>query len=395
MSFQVDYEERVNFDRLREQKRIRARQAMKEDGLDCVVLTDLADIRYVTGVYTNPLAIGQKYCIFPREGDPILFERDNTVDLNKVMAPWMKGKLKYSIPLGYTPMVPGALGEMLTRWAGDIKGALKDVGELDGKIGIDFGDAGQQQALKAAGIDFVVLPTIRKARLVKTEDEIKCMRLAEEICAVAWEALRTHLKPGVRECELGAEVTRVRIALGGQPIYPPPMASGPHTHPYLRLGVHDRFIRTGDLVISDLNYSYLGYYSDYVRTFLCGDVSATKEQKELYKACYDRMYAAINEVKPGATTKDIFSHFDSPDDFSRVTLDYGHGMGLDVWEHPIVTPMSKKWPEKLKPNMVMAIETQVGNPDLKMGVRLEENFIVTETGYEIYSKYPHEERLMT
>jgi Xaa-Pro dipeptidase len=146
-------------------------------------------------------------------------------------------------------------------------------------------------------------------------------------------------------------------------------------------------------VIIDKVHYYNGYGCDYVRTFLCGD-KATPLQKDLYKRCLDYLYEGINEVKPGNTTGDVARKWHEPEDCTECTLDFGHGVGLDTHEYPFISFMSKQDPIEIKPDMVLALEVFLGDPATKQGVRLEENLIVTEKGYEIISKYPFEEKFL-
>ena len=127
-----------------------------------------------------------------------------------------------------------------------------------------------------------------------------------------------------------------------------------------------------------------------MRTFLVGD-KATQKQKDLHKACYDYMYSAIDIVKPGVTTVEIAEKLHEKEDYSEFTLQFGHGIGLAVHEPPYITLMSKYDPVTIEPNMVLAIETLVGEGS--EAVRLEENLVVTETGFEILSLYPYDAKL--
>jgi len=170
-------------------------------------------------------------------------------------------------------------------------------------------------------------------------------------------------------------------------------AAGEHTNPYWRIFGTDKVLARGDLVIIDRVHSLNGYACDYVRTFLCGD-RATEGQKRAYRECHRQLYAAINMIKPGNTTAQVAEKLGEKEDYSEITIKYGHGMGLDAHEHPHITFLSKKQPVTFKPNMVFAVETYVPDDEGKQGVRLEENLIVTEKGYEIISKYPFEEKLL-
>lgn len=170
-------------------------------------------------------------------------------------------------------------------------------------------------------------------------------------------------------------------------------AAGEHTNPYWRIFGTDKVLAKGDLVIIDRVHSFNGYACDYVRTFLCGN-KATKGQKKAFQECYQKLYAAINMIKPGNTTAQVAEKLEEKEDYSEITIKYGHGMGLDAHEHPHITFLSKRHPVTIKTNMIFAVETFISDEEDKQGVRLEENLIVTDKEYEIISKYPFDERLL-
>ncbi len=137
----------------------------------------------------------------------------------------------------------------------------------------------------------------------------------------------------------------------------------------------------------------MGYHTCVVRTFLNG-TKATKEQKKYYREAYDSLYASINAVKAGVTTDKVAEALPKGD-WSNYSLNIGHGLGLVVHETPsIVEAYSKSCPTEIKENMYIALETYAGDPVSEQGVRLEENLVVTKEGYEIFSRYPFDEKLL-
>jgi len=388
--YMVDYEERVDFGRLRRSRLEKARAILDARGVDLLLTFDPNNIRYLTGSFGNPspTLAAARYCLLAKNHEPILFELGGDYERQKLCCPWLKDRIRPSIPLTFLP--PGMVGE----WGPSIKDVLKELGIQADTIFLDRLDFRVQEELQGVGMGIQNgSGAMWEARRVKLPDEIECIRLSVALADAAFEIIRRGIRPGVRDCDVQGDVLRELTrnccwlyAGGGN------FASGEHTHPYWRLLFTDRILHDGDLVIVDRVHNHNGYGCDYVRTFLVGD-RATDEQKALYKRCYDSMWAGIRAVKPGATTADIANQWNEPEDYSETTLDFGHSVGMSTHEPPFITASSKKHPIPIEPNMVLAIETYAG--DGKQGVRLEENLIVTETGYEIISRYPHEPKLMS
>ena len=119
-------------------------------------------------------------------------------------------------------------------------------------------------------------PTLLEAKMIKTDDEIACLKIATAITEAGYQAALDFLKPGVRECEVLAAAWQKMTALGSEWTQCSNIvASGPYTAPYRRL-TSDRIIRRGDLVIMDIGGCYNGYWGDMTRTWICGDVVADR-----------------------------------------------------------------------------------------------------------------------
>ena len=161
------------------------------------------------------------------------------------------------------------------------------------------------------------------------------------------------------------------------------VASGGNTSPYRRWHT-DKVIREGDLVIVDQNaVGPGGYFVDFVRCFKVGGRWTPKE-KDLYKECYESMYAAIEMMKAGNTTADVAAKLPkyADDEFGTVTLQqFAHSIGLSLYEGMWISrAYSLDYPVELEENMYFAAETFAGHPGLEQTVRLEENLLVTKDG---------------
>ncbi len=139
----------------------------------------------------------------------------------------------------------------------------------------------------------------------------------------------------------------------------------------------------------------MGYRTCYYRSFAVG--SASHAMVDAYKRCRDLLDQAIAMVKPGITTADIAAtwpraqEFGFPDEEACFGLQYGHGVGLSIWEQPVMSRLvSLDHPVTLEPGMVFALENFWPASDGWSAARIEEEILVTETGHEILTRFPAE-----
>jgi Xaa-Pro aminopeptidase len=214
----------------------------------------------------------------------------------------------------------------------------------------------------------------------------------------AYDELYRFLRPGVRENECVGLVAKVLYDLGSEHVEGVNAISGercsPHPHVY-----SDRILRPGDPAFFDILHSYNGYRTCYYRCFSVGSASAA--MRDAYIRCRDYMDEAIALVKPGATTADIVSvwptaqEFGFPDEEAAFALQYGHGVGLSIWEKPIFSRLvSLDHPEVLEEGMLFALETYWPASDGWSAARIEEEVVVTADGCEVITKFPAEELLV-
>ncbi|HRP99414.1 MAG TPA: M24 family metallopeptidase, partial [Terrimesophilobacter sp.] len=149
----------------------------------------------------------------------------------------------------------------------------------------------------------------------------------------------------------------------------------------------------------DILHSWNGYRTCYYRTFAVG--SASSAQRDAYTRAREYMDRAIALVKPGATTADIVKvwptaqEFGFPDEEAAFALQYGHGVGLSIWEKPIFSRLtSLDHPEEIQEGMVFALETYWPSADGWGAARIEEEVVVTAEGCEVITKFPAEELIV-
>ena len=237
-----------------------------------------------------------------------------------------------------------------------------------------------------------------EARRIKTADEIGLLAQACSMVDAAYEELYAFLRPGVRENECVGLVSKVLYDLGSEYVEGVNAISGercsPHPHVY-----SDRVVRPGDPAFFDILHSHLGYRTCYYRCFAVG--SASPAMRDAYVRCREYMDVAIALVKPGATTADIVSLWPTAEEFgfadeeAAFALQYGHGVGLSIWEKPIFSRLvSLDHPEVLEEGMVFALETYWPASDGWSAARIEEEVVVTADGCEVITKFPAEELLV-
>ena len=263
-------------------------------------------------------------------------------------------------------------------------------------VGVDLVELPVLFALQAAGLTIVDgQQAFLAARRIKTPDEIALLAQACAMVDAAYDELYGFLRPGVRENECVGLVSKVLYDLGSEYVEGVNAISGercaPHPHVY-----SDRLLRPGDPAFFDILHSHLGYRTCYYRCFAVG--SASRAQRDAYTRCREYMDQAIALVRPGTTTAEIVSvwpraeEFGFPDETAAFALQYGHGVGLSIWEKPVFSRLvSLDHPEVLEEGMVFALETYCPAADGYSAARIEEEVVVTDKGCRVITLFPAEE----
>ncbi|HVP78306.1 MAG TPA: Xaa-Pro peptidase family protein [Thermodesulfobacteriota bacterium] len=391
----VDWEERINFARMREERLSRTRAALKKYKIAACLLCQPDNVRYVTGIAFPTFLPQLDYVLLGADHEPVYYQR-----LGRVMkgCPWIRPenfRLALTKWRGYAggPEVTRALAK---KFAADIKTSLKEMGLEKEKLGIDGFDEPAKQALREEGIELVeVMPVMLEARAVKTQDEINCLKMAAAIVDVAWQAVYECIKPGIRDREIEAVAHEALLKAGAETIGFVPVTSGAPARST------DKRVQVGDVVTIDfVGITYMGYTTCYYRSFVVGRKPTAKE-KDMHKKCYERIYKVIDAIKPGATTADAAEHFapaasyGHPSEEYLVGHDLGHGLGLSMYEYPAIERLySFQSPQPFEEGMVLAIEAQEDDPGVGL-IKLEEMVVVGKTGAEVYTRMPIEDLIIT
>ncbi len=390
----VDFEERVNFERLRHERLAKAKAALKASSLGSLVCYDFDNIRYITGTHVGEWGRNKmnRYCILPREGEPLLF--DPATPAKKISCPWMADRVFPAVGSmrGAIPPETGSVEKV----AGDVLKWLKEYGVDKQPVGMDIADIPLIRTLEKRGLEIVDGQEVMlEARITKTKDEIELLQVSAAMVDAAYEEVVRHIRPGNRENDLVAAANHVLYSLGSELVECVNSVAGergkPHPHTF-----SDRIIRPGDMIFLDIMHSYMGYRTCYYRTFICGQPS--RQQLEAYATAWKWLKDSIDAVKPGATTADVARAWPAPGEFGLKTedeaflLQFGHGVGLSIWEKPVISRLfSLEHPYPIREGMVFALETYCPSADGRGAARIEEEVVVTKDGGERIFRYPIEE----
>lgn len=398
MQFEVDWEYRIDFDKMRKQRLERAQRKLKEYNLDAIITFRVENIRYITSY--RPLwwphggAVTRNAAVLPRNGSPYLLPASGDFHRAAATMPWLEPS--HIKPLGVCEE-PSIIHNIIEKTFVPI---LKEVNADKGRIGLDAGTflfmESLRKALPQAEFADGYLPII-EAKVVKNSEEIKCMRIAAEIADVGMQTAISQIKVGVRECEILGEAMRAMYSLGMEvPQCNLIVASGGHTVPLYRMAT-DRIINYGDLVLMDFGGCYVGYFSDFTRTVVVG--KPTKAQKELYRVVFEMMQQITTHLRPGVTNFEISekvkevlkgTKFEKYGYYGIL----GHAIGTGGLEPPLIGEVVGTEKEFIfEQGMTFSFEPGIFVPGIG-GVRLENNILVTDNGNEVLNKTPYDERLL-
>src|SRR5690554_5114125 len=397
----VDWEERVDLARLREQRLNRLRATLENTELGALLAFDFSNIRYMTATHIGTWAMDKliRFALLPRGGEPVVWDFGSAAKHHQLYNPWLDGEQRARAGISTLRGAFHPDAGIAEEVANKIYNLLAEHGLTGEPIGVDIVEMPILAALQAKGLQVVDGQQVfLNARRIKTQDEITLLTQACAMVDAAYEELYRFLRPGVRENECVGLVSKVLYDLGSEYVEGVNAISGercsPHPHVY-----SDRLIRPGDPAFFDILHSYMGYRTCYYRCFAVG--SASPAMRDAYKRCREYMDQAIAMVKPGVTTADIVSvwpraeEFGFPDEEAAFALQYGHGVGLAIWEKPIFSRLvSLDHPETIEEGMVFALETYWPAADGWSAARIEEEVVVTADGCEVITKFPAEELLV-
>jgi len=393
----VDYEERVDFARLRDYRVNRATQALRASECGAFLLFDFYNIRYTTQTWIGG-ALGDKmirYALVFRDRDPILWDFGSAVRHHQLYSTWLPEENYRPGFLGFRGAVAPDAGLMRDAVT-EIKGLLAEAGVLGAPLGLDIVEPPFLFELQRQGITVAdAQQPMLDARVIKSPDEIMLLNQAAAMVDGVYQDIVDVLKHGRRENEIVALANKRLYELGSDQVEAVNAISGercnPHPHNFT-----DRIIRPGDQAFFDIIHSFNGYRTCYYRTFGVG--SATAAQVDAYQQAREWMDGALAAIKPGVSSDTVARTLPRAQDFgfdselAAFGLQFAHGLGLGLHERPIISRLnSLEHPVELRAGMVFAMETYCPASDGISAARIEEEVVVTDYGTEILTKFPAQE----
>lgn len=340
---------------------------MRNQDLDLVILFDRDNIRYFTGFRLNRAA--NSILVVGRDGVPVYFVAQLDLERAKRSC-WIDQVIAFPEDTSNYLSVLASLFQRGPRRIGVEKDALT------------LHQAELLRELANSGMKLVdVRHLTAELRVIKSEEEIGCIRRAAAIADQVMEEILEEARPGVSEAELAAW-GEYRMRLKG--------AEGPSFEPFLMSGENawlpqriagERLLKAGELVLLDMGAIWDGYCSDLTRTFSLGEVS--REQRRIFRVAWEAQRAALDAVRPGVTAfevdraaRKVIEAGGLGDHFPHLT---GHGVGVSVHEPPI---LDRGVDTILRPGMVVTVEPGIYLPGVG-AARIEDMVVVTSTGYEL------------
>ncbi|HET9312182.1 MAG TPA: Xaa-Pro peptidase family protein [Actinomycetota bacterium] len=395
----VDWEDRIDFDRLRGGRVSAVQDALRASDLDALLLWKDENVRYLTSLRAQLIAgkmSSLNGVLLTADAGPVLLCSGGEIDKASRGMSWLTAA--HPIPImEQRELVEGFVKVTLAP-------LLNELGVDAGRIGVDQVNYSLVEAMRVHVPDVVPADgdhLMQQVRLIKSDDEIA---IVEEACAIGDAVTQRAIdstRAGRRENEVAGDAMQTLFYMGGEMahVITPFVASGEHMSPPHRICT-DKIIRNRDLCFIDIGAMWNGYFADIGRTTIVGKPS--KLQKQVYTAVYEGLMAGIDQMRPGRTNQDaadaviakVGEHGFGENLFS---LFIGHGIGMGANEPPYIgetLPGSTVF--DLKPGMVFAVEPLVWVPDVPGGggVRIEDMVLVTEGDPRILSRVEYEERLL-
>jgi Xaa-Pro aminopeptidase len=397
----VDWEVRVDFERLRTYRLDRTKEALERSELGALLLFETSNIRYVTGTQIGYWAFnkGERYALLTRTGRPRIFDFGSAAKAHRLQLPHLYDETN---SVGGNTGLQGAIHPRVglqERAAKEIRSIMAEDGVGDMPLGVDVAETSVFLELGKAGIDVRDgQQVMADAREIKSPDELMLLTQACAMVDGVYQDIFEALKPGVRESdivalaharlfEMGSEFVEAINSIAGE-------RCSPHPHVF-----SDRLIRPGDQAYFDIIHVFNGYRTCYYRTFVVG--RATQAQRDAFTRSREWMDAAIDQVKPGVATDQIAAvwpkaeEFGFSDEMDAFGLQFGHGVGASLHERPIISRLNSFVdPVEIKEGMLFALETYCPAADGRSAARIEEEVVVTADGCRVITLFPCDELMV-
>jgi len=386
-------EDEINFDKLRSYRLDRVKKELEKNNLEACILFDPVNVRYAldtTNMSVYHMHNLTRYCFVPVNGPVILYEYFNCEGLSSHLN--LIDEIRPAITWDYFSNGDQA-GTQLEKWIEEVKD-LSNSYFKSKKLAIDVINGPAVTALNKSGIEVVDAKSIvEQARVIKSSEELKCIRAAIDVAEIGVNKMREELKAGMTEDELWSILHKTNIEHGGEWIECRILSSGQRTNPWMQES-SNKIIQSGEIVSFDTDMvGPYGYCADISRAFVEGH-KFNEEQKKIYLMAVEHINHNSRLIKPGVSfTEFTEKSWKLPDEY------YGnryscmvHGIGLcDEWPMIRYPTDGGQREGSFEKNMTVTVESYIGKVGGKEGVKLEQQYLVGENGLELMSHHALED----
>ena len=386
-------EDEIDFNKLRSYRLDRVKKELEKNNLEACILFDPVNVRYALDTVNMSIYNMHnltRYCFVPVNGPVILYEYFNCEKFSKHLN--LIDEIRPAITWDYFSNGDQA-NIQLIKWINEVSD-LSNSYFKSKKIAIDVLNGPAVSALNKIGIEVIDAKLIlEQARVIKSSEELKCMKAAIEVAEIGVTKMHNELKAGMTEDELWSILHKTNIEHGGEWIECRILSSGPRTNPWMQES-SNKIIQNGEIVSFDTDMvGPYGYCADISRTFVEGN-KFNDEQKKLYKMAVEHINHNSRLIENGMSFKEFTEKsWKLPDEY------YGnryscmvHGIGLcDEWpmiRYPTDGGQKEGYFEK---NMTITVESYIGKVGGNEGVKLEQQYLVGQNSLELISHHPLED----
>ena len=385
-------EDEIDFDKLRSYRLDRVRNELKKNNIEACILFDPVNVRYALDTVNMSVYNMHnltRYCFIPVDGPTILYEYFNCEILSRGLD--LIDEIRPAITWDY--FSNGDQSELqLKKWVNEVND-LSNSYFKSKKIAIDVINGPAVNELNKKGIKVLEAKKIlEQARVIKSSEEIKCMRAALDVADIGIIKMRDYLKSGITEDELWSILHKTNIENGGEWIECRILSSGSRTNPWMQES-SNKIIQDGEIVSFDTDMvGPYGYCADISRAFVCGN-KFNENQKKLYRIAVEQIDYNSRLIKDGLTFKEFTEKaWILPEKYygNRYSVML-HGIGLcDEWPAIRYPTDGGERGGTFQKNMTITLESYIGVVGGNEGVKLEQQYLVGENGLELMSHHPLE-----
>ncbi len=390
----VLYVERVtSADPIETERLGRLRSTMTEMGVPAVLTADPINIAYATGlrnmtIYSMMGAV--RFLLVIANGPAVMWEFDGAEHL-----------ARHHITIDEVRTAPGitahagpAYVENAAVFAREVTALCRRWSGDSAVLGVERMDHPVTDAFRSAGLTLADATAVFiRSRILKTECEVRVMREAMNRVTAGVELMKSGLEPGRTEVEVWAELHRHLVGTDGEYISTRLAQAGHRTFPYFN-EASSAIVENGDLFCIDTDaIGYGGYGVDFSRTYICGDAQPSPTQRNVHQMALEQLSHNAALLRAGRSFENFARlAWQVPSRFHPYRYScLAHGLGMSG-EYPYVPIHVDHQPFPLpgvfEPGMVICVESYIGDPDTSEGAKLEDQYLITDTGAERMSTTP-------